>query len=154
MRVLFVCTGNICRSPTAHGMLVHMLNEAGISDVVVESAGVASAHIGEPPDKRTQIAAQALGYNLSAQRARNVVPEDFDRFDLILAMDHGHLAALERRKHNTSTAKLKLFLDYAPEFGEEVPDPYYGGAQGFTDVAGMIEIACKRLLAELRSTKR
>ncbi len=153
MRILFVCTGNICRSPTAHGMLLHMLHESGITDVVVESAGTASAHIGHAPDPRTQAAAKALGYDLSSQRARNIVPEDFDRFDLILAMDESHMAVLERRKHNTSSAQLKLFLDYAPEYGREVPDPYYGEAQGFSDVAHMIEAACKNLLEELRSAR-
>lgn len=148
MHILFVCTGNICRSPTADGMLRHMLQQAGITGIAVDSAGVASAHIGEAPDPRSQKAAQTLGYDLSALRARNVVPEDFDDFDLILAMDSGHLAALQRRQHKTSNATVRLFLD-----GQDVPDPYYDGPEAFDEVARMIEAGCRELFLEISPSR-
>lgn len=149
MKILFVCTGNICRSPTAHGMLQSMLAREGITEVVVDSAGVASAHIGQAPDYRSQQAALTLGYDLSAQRARNVVPEDFDIYDLIIAMDSGHMTALQRKQHKDSKSELRMFVRDA-----DVPDPYYDGAQAFADVADMIEAGCKELLEEIRTTCR
>lgn len=149
MKIMFVCTGNICRSPTADGMLRDMLAKAGITEVEVDSAGVASAHIGEPPDRRSQQAALSLGYDISGLRARNVVPEDFDIFDMIIAMDSGHMAALQRRQHKGSKSQLRMFME-----GQDIPDPYYDGAQAFKDVADMIELGCKKLLDEIRTTSR
>jgi len=145
--VLFVCTGNICRSPTAHGVLLHKLREAGLADWVrVDSAGTHDYHVGEPPDARAQAHALRRGYDLSALRARQVLREDFDSFDRILAMDRGHLSLL-RRRAPAGYANLGLFMDYAqPSSGPDVPDPYYGGAQGFERVLDMIEHAAAGLL--------
>lgn len=150
MRILFVCTGNICRSPTADGILRQQLAKAGIEGVEVDLAGIASDHMGQPPDRRSQQAAQALGYDISFLRARNVVPEDFDNFDLMLAMDHGHLAALQRRQHKGSKTVLRLFM---PD-GRDVPDPYYDGPQAFAEVAQMIETGCHTLLKEISSSRK
>ncbi|MFP5517234.1 MAG: low molecular weight protein-tyrosine-phosphatase, partial [Alphaproteobacteria bacterium] len=133
VKVLFVCTGNICRSPTAEGVFRHLAEHAGLGrHVIADSAGTQSYHVGEPPDPRTQRAALARGVDLSALRARKVSVVDFSRFDHILAMDHGHLAQLRRIAPPGTTAAIRLFLDDAPGLeGGEVPDPYYGGPDGF-----------------------
>ena len=148
--VLFVCTGNICRSPTAHGVFLHKLRAAGLADRVrVDSAGTHGYHVGDPPDERTQAHALRRGYDLSGLRARQILREDFRSFDRILAMDRGHLSIL-RRKAPAGYAGLGLFMDYArPSPGSEVPDPYYGGAQGFERVLDMIEQAAAGLLQAL-----
>ena len=143
-RVLFVCTGNICRSPTAEGVLRHLAKEAGI-DVHVESAGTGDWHVGHPPDERAQHHARSRGYDLSAQRARQVSPGDFKRFDFIVAMDRSHLRVLEAQCPPEHRAKLQLLVA-----GRDVPDPYYGGAEGFERVLDMIESACKSLLQEMK----
>jgi protein-tyrosine phosphatase len=142
-RVLFVCTGNICRSPTAEGVLRHLANEAGI-EVHAESAGTGDWHVGHPPDPRAQHHAKSRGYDLSAQRARQVGREDFVRFDLIVAMDRGHLRALETQCPPEHRAKLRLLVA-----GGDVPDPYYGGSEGFERVLDMVEHACRDLLQEI-----
>lgn len=144
-RVLFVCMGNICRSPTAEAVLRHKLAAAGIGDrVEVDSAGTGGWHVGDPPDPRSQRHASRRGYDLSALRARRVSEADFERFDLILAMDEDNLADLERlRPDRGGRAELRLFADVA------VPDPYAGGVQGFERVLDLVEAASDALTREL-----
>ncbi|AOY02139.1 phosphotyrosine protein phosphatase [Jeongeupia sp. USM3] len=151
--VLFVCTGNICRSPTADGVLLAMAADAGLGDrLVVDSAGTQGYHVGEAPDRRAQAHAKKRGYDLSGLRARQVAASDYARFDLILAMDAGHLRQLERQAPSQHQAKIKLFLDFATGTRErEVPDPYYGGADGFEHVLDLVEDGCAGLLAHVRS---
>jgi protein-tyrosine phosphatase len=151
--VLFVCTGNICRSPTAHGVFLHLVREAGLADRVhVDSAGTHDYHVGEPPDVRSQAHARRRGYDLSALRARQISRHDFERFDRILAMDRGHLAIL-RRMAPARHDGLGLFMDYArPSPGPDVPDPYYGAGDGFERVLDMIERAAAGLLDSLRAS--
>ncbi|MFJ4373854.1 low molecular weight protein-tyrosine-phosphatase [Pseudomonas japonica] len=151
MRVLFVCLGNICRSPTAEGVLRHQLIEAGLADVIqVASAGTGDWHVGNPPDSRTRRAAQLRGYDLSAQRAQQVSREDFSRYDLILAMDKSNLAQLQAMRPGHASAELDLFLRRYEGALDEVPDPYYGGEQGFEHVLDLIEAACRGLVIELK----
>lgn len=145
MKLLFVCTGNICRSPTAEAVLRELAKKEGLS-LHVESAGTHDYHVGEPPDERAQHHAKRRGYDLSGQRARHLAKRDFDEFDLIVAMDRGHLRMLQRLSPPQHRGKLRLFL---PE--RDVPDPYYGGAQGFEQVLDLVEAACRDLLVEIRS---
>lgn len=151
LTVVMVCTGNICRSPTAEGVLRHRLRAMGLGDVVqVESAGVQGWHVGEPPDERSQAHARRRGYDLAAQRARALLDDDFERADLLLAMDAGHLREMARRCPAPWRHKLGLLLDYAPAFrGRDVPDPYYGGTAGFERVLDLIEAACDPLAETL-----
>jgi len=151
--VLFVCTGNICRSPTAEGIFRKLVADAGMSEsIVADSAGTHDYHVGEPPDPRSREAAAERGYDLSALRARRVERADFDRFDLIVAMDRGHLGALSRMAHPANTGKLKLMMSYAKSFRQsDVPDPYYGGPEDFKRVLDMLEDAARGLLESLRS---
>ena len=146
VRVLFVCTGNICRSPTAEGVLRHLAKKAGV-EVHVESAGTGDWHVGHPPDERAQHHARVRGYDLSAQRARQVRAQDFEEFDMILAMDRGHLRALQKMAPPRHHAKIRLFAA-----GADVPDPYYGGASGFEHVLDLVEERCRALLEELKAT--
>lgn len=146
--VLFVCLGNICRSPTAHGVFVEQVSAAGLTGrVEVDSAGTGAWHVGEPPDTRATAAARGRGYDLSPLRARQVTPGDFDAFDYILAMDRSNLSHLEAMRPDGFGGHLGLFLDFhpAPPF-REVPDPYYGGDQGFEEVLDLIEAAGRGLL--------
>jgi len=145
-RILFVCLGNICRSPTAHGVFEALAQEAGVP-VHVESAGTGGWHVGDPPDARATAEAKARGYDLSHLRAQQVGPADFARFDLIVAMDRSNLAALERMRPIESETPVELFLSYAASGREEVPDPYYEG--GFDLVLDLIEEASRGLLAQL-----
>jgi protein-tyrosine phosphatase len=145
MKVLVVCTGNICRSPTGEGVLKHLAEKENLA-IQFDSAGTHDYHVGEAPDRRAIAHAKRRGYDLSGLRARQVVPEDFEKFDLVLAMDRGHLKILERMCPAGSRHKLRLFAA-----GEEVPDPYYGGAEHFEQALDLIEKAAKRLLDELRS---
>lgn len=150
--VLFVCTGNICRSPTADGVMRHKVAAAGLAaQVRVDSAGTHGYHIGDAPDPRTVRAARSRGYDLSPLRARKLVVADFDRFDLILAMDRGHLEIMRRLAPAGSTAELALFTHYAPppHTNRDVPDPYYGGPDGFTEVLDMVEAGVDALMARL-----
>ncbi|MEZ1319169.1 low molecular weight protein-tyrosine-phosphatase [Pseudomonas fluorescens] len=150
MRVLFVCLGNICRSPTAEGVLRHKLREAGLADQVeVASAGTGDWHVGKAPDKRSQAAARRRGYDLSAQRAQQVTRADFATYDLILAMDHSNLRNLKALQPATGKAELDLFLRRYQSPVDEVPDPYYDD-QGFDQVLDLIEGATDQLLIELK----
>jgi protein-tyrosine phosphatase len=155
MKILFVCTGNICRSPTAEGVFRHMVEEAGLGNTVVtDSAGTHGYHIGDPPDARSTKAAAGRGFDLSPLRARKVTAADFRDFDLILAMDQGHLAHLAALRPQDATAELKLFLDFHPARGKDVPDPYYGGPEGFEQVLDMIEAASAVLLAHAKASRK
>ena len=154
-RVLFVCLGNICRSPTAEGVVrVIAAREFPALDIEVDSAGTADYHVGEPPDRRTLAAAQRRGYELSGLRARQVQPGDFSSFDLVLAMDRANLAELESQRTRDGTARIGLFLDYAPETGvTEVPDPYYGAVEDFERVLDLCEAGARAMLATLANEK-
>ncbi|PCJ20184.1 MAG: phosphotyrosine protein phosphatase [Gammaproteobacteria bacterium] len=151
IKVLFVCLGNICRSPTAHGVFEHLVAQAGLSDSIrVESAGTGAYHVGEPSDPRSVQEASKRGYDLSAIRAQQVKANDFQRFDYILAMDHSNLADLKALCPVEHQSKVALFLDYGQVYSEqEVPDPYYGGGKGFLKVLDLVEDASQGLLAVL-----
>jgi protein-tyrosine phosphatase len=153
MRILFVCLGNICRSPTAEIVLRQiMASEAPDLGIEIDSAGTADYHVGAPPDDRTREAALRRGYDMSALRARVVDPQDFGRFDLILAMDRQNLDILRRRAPAAARERIRLFLEFAPAAGAtEVPDPYYGGANGFEEVLDLIEAAARGLLEHVRT---
>lgn len=151
MRILFVCLGNICRSPTAEGVLREKLRAAGLEQLVeVDSAGTGDWHVGKAPDQRTRQAARQRGYALDELRARQVGRPDFQRFDLILAMDQSNLADLQRMRPAGASAEVDLFLRRYELAVTEVPDPYYGGAGGFEQVLDLIEQACDGLLLEIR----
>lgn len=153
INVLFVCMGNICRSPTAHGVFQALVKRNKLSDKIqVDSAGTHAYHVGEPPDKRAQATALASGYNLSAQRARQVEVEDFERFDYVIAMDQANLNALRKLSPPALRQRVQLLMSYAPQRPEvEVPDPYYGGPKGFDDVLEMVEVASQGLLDHILS---
>lgn len=155
-RILFVCMGNICRSPTAEGVARNIIINNRLMDFIkVDSAGTHDYHVGEPPDPRTSQAALKRGVDLSRLRARQVCPADFERFDLLLAMDRANLAHLKRGSRPEFHSKLGLFLEYADAFEEdEVPDPYYGGDRGFEQVLDMAEDAARGLIAYLTQTKK
>lgn len=151
MRVLFVCLGNICRSPTAEGVFRRRVREAGLEERIhIDSAGTGDWHVGKAPDSRTCRAARLRGYDLSGLRARQFQHEDFERFDLVLAMDHGNLRHIEAMRPATARAELDLFLRRYDMTLDEVPDPYYGGEDGFEQVLDLIEGASDALLAEIR----
>ena len=156
MRILFVCLGNICRSPTAEAVLRELAaREAPELTLEVDSAGTAEYHVGQPPDPRTRAAAARRGYDLSALRARTVESIDFERFDLILAMDRDNLKALRRRAPSHAHERLRLFLEFSPDAApEDVPDPYYGGPNGFEEVLDLVEAATRGLLKHLRQRSR
>lgn len=152
MRILFVCLGNICRSPTAEGVFRQRLAQTGLEErVQVDSAGTGGWHVGKAPDSRTQQAARQRGYDLSALRARQFVAEDFGRFDLILAMDQANLAHMQALHPGPGGAELDLFLRRYRLARDEVPDPYYGDADGFGAVLTLVEQGADALLAEVRS---
>jgi low molecular weight protein-tyrosine phosphatase len=150
--VLFVCTGNICRSPTAEGVFRHCVEKAGLATrITSDSAGTHDYHVGEPPDPRTQAAARRRGYELGELRARRVRREDFEKFDYVLAMDEANLRQLERLCPREHAHKLKLFLEFGDRSPREVPDPYYGAAEGFERVLDLVETAAQGLLRHLRN---
>jgi len=151
--VLFVCMGNICRSPTAEGVFRHVVKQAGMQDQIrIDSAGTHAYHIGESPDKRSQAVAKKNGVDLSTQIARKVQASDFDKFDYILAMDRSNLEDLKRLALNQKQKdKISLFMDYADNWDNtEVPDPYYGGSNGFQNVFDMVKSASEGLLKEIK----
>ncbi|WP_153109963.1 low molecular weight protein-tyrosine-phosphatase [Propionivibrio limicola] len=152
IKVLFVCMGNICRSPTAEGVFRHVLAANNLLHLVaVDSAGTHGYHVGEAPDPRAQEAAIKRGYNIGLLRARQVCSQDFQEFDLILAMDRNNLAALKTLCPPESSTRINLFMEYSSRHVEvEVPDPYYGGAQGFDRVLDMVEDASYGLLSAIR----
>jgi protein-tyrosine phosphatase len=147
IKVLFVCTGNICRSPTAEGVLRHH----GSLDIETDSAGIMGYHIGDAPDKRTIAAAKKRGYDLSLLRARQVSAHDFHDYDLILAMDRSHYDALISMEPQGSKAEIAMFLKYAPDCGyEDVPDPYYGGPEDFEKVLDLVEHGIQGLMRAIQ----
>ena len=154
--VLFVCTGNICRSPTADGVLRKMVTDAGLAKVVeVDSAGTHDYHVGEPPDGRSQEHALKRGYDLSPLRARQVQVDDFEKFDLLLALDDGHLKILQRLCPPKYRSKVHRFTEFCTRHkSHEVPDPYYGGAQGFEHVLDLVEDGCAGLIDHIRKAQR
>jgi len=147
-KVLMVCTGNICRSPTADGVLRHLIAQHRLEGrIEVDSAGTQSYHVGEAPDRRSQKHAKQRGYDLSKLRARQVQQADYVEYDLILAMDRSHLNYLTQYCPAAYQQKIKLFLSFASQTTEqEVPDPYYGGEQGFEYVLDLVEDACQGIL--------
>jgi protein-tyrosine phosphatase len=152
IRVLFVCTGNICRSPTAEGVFRHLVREAGLEGrIATDSAGTHGYHVGEPPDRRSVACARRRGIDISDLRARQVRALDFEEFDLLLAMDEGHRAALVRLAPPGARGRVGLFLDHAPDAPRrEVPDPYYGEGTHFEEVFDLCERAARGLLDSLR----
>lgn len=148
--VLFVCMGNICRSPTAEAVFRHKMQEQGV-DLKVDSAGTLGAHAKEKPDHRAQKAGIARGYSFDGIKARKVTVKDFTDFDLILAMDYDNVAELNKVAPAAEQHKIKLMLDFASEFDEDqVPDPYYGGAKGFDYVLDLVEAASDGLLEQVK----
>ncbi|MEX2122563.1 MAG: low molecular weight protein-tyrosine-phosphatase [Woeseia sp.] len=151
--VLFICMGNICRSPTAEGFFRKVVADAGLAETIrVESAGTHAYHSGAPPDRRAQAAAERRGVTLSNIRARRITDEDFESFDYILVMDKDNLGELLERAPEEHRSKVRLFLEFAGTGrAAEVPDPYYGGASGFELVLDLVEQASGRLLQRIRS---
>ena len=150
-KILFVCLGNICRSPVAEGVFAHVAEQAGHGDrFELDSAGTGSWHVGNPPDPRSVVAAAARGIDLSNLRARQVCKRDFMTFDLILAMDAANHATLLALAPQDYAEKIQLFLNNTPDGGKrEVPDPYYGGEVGFEDILDLVEEGSRALLARL-----
>jgi protein-tyrosine phosphatase len=154
-RVLFVCLGNICRSPTAEGVLRGIASRefAGVP-LYVDSAGTADYHVGEPPDRRTVAAARRRGYDLASLRARRIARSDFESFDYILAMDRANLGELESLGGGRPKPHVGLFMEFAPELAlDEVPDPYYGGIEDFERVLDLCESGARGLLRKLAARK-
>lgn len=151
-RVLFVCSGNICRSPTAQAVMRKRAADAGL-DVIADSAGFEAYHVGDPPDPRAQAEALRRGYDLSGQAARRLIADDFEDFDLLLGMDRGHVAGIQRlakRSGSDGTGKVHLFLDFTDDLrGHDVPDPYYGGDDDFQTVLDLVERGVDALIAHL-----
>lgn len=147
-KVLFVCMGNICRSPTAEGVFRKMVRDVGLTDTVkVDSAGTHGYHVGEAPDARAQLAGRKRGYDLTELRARQITADDFRDYDYILAMDWENLSAMQQACPRQYKHKLQLLMRFASEFdAATVPDPYYGGNEGFNTVLDYVEDACQGLL--------
>lgn len=151
-RILFVCLGNICRSPTAEGLFRAIVKRRGLEDrVEIDSAGTGAWHVGNPPDRRMRQAAKRFGYTLGG-RARQVRVEDFERFDLVLAMDRDNLADLEAMCPPEYAERVKLFRSYDDEGADpDTPDPYYGGEEGFDEVVRIVERCANRIADELEA---
>ena len=153
IKICFVCLGNICRSPTAEGIMLHVVREAGLDgEIEIDSAGTSSYHVGAPADERARETARARGFDLPSI-SRQFVISDFDRFDYVVAMDRENVEDLEAlARDDTQRAKVRLFRAFDPDAAEdaEVPDPYYGGAHGFEHVFDLCEAACHGLLAHLK----
>ena len=154
VKVLFVCMGNICRSPTAEAVFRARVEEAGLAQsILIYSAGTHDYHVGAPPDKRTQRAAKLRGYDLTTLRGRQVEVSDFACFNYVLAMDNANLSILQRLRPREAESHLGLFLEYAKRHDAlEVPDPYYGKEDGFERVLDMVEDAADGLLEHIRKT--
>lgn len=151
VKVLFVCLGNICRSPTAEGVFRHLVQQEGLMEQVeIDSAGTHAYHIGKPPDARAQAAARQRGIDLSRLRGRQAQVEDIHRFDYVLAMDRENYENLIALCPPGLEHKIRLFMEFAPDEPEEVPDPYFGGASGFDRVLDMIDAAARGLLEDIR----
>ncbi|MDK1046207.1 MAG: low molecular weight protein-tyrosine-phosphatase [Anaerolineales bacterium] len=150
VKVLFVCMGNICRSPMAEGVFAHFVSEAGLADLIsTDSAGTIGDHMGQPPDERAQETALKYGVEIEHLRARQFRADDFDRFHYILAMDKVNLHQLNLARPDAFEGRLQLFCDFAPKLkgrGNEVPDPYFGGAKGFEKVFRLVSVASEGLL--------
>ena len=153
IKILFVCMGNICRSPTAEAVFHKLVEQEGLQRLIgIDSAGTHAYHTGSPPDRRAAAAAAKRGYDLTPLRARQVGDADFERFDYVLAMDRDNLEILIDICPQQHQDKLRLFMEFSANHAQrEVPDPYYGGAQGFENVLTMVEDAAQGLLKHLRS---
>lgn len=151
MRVLFVCMGNICRSPTAEAVVREFARrDASGLALELDSAGTHGYHAGDPPDERAMVAARRRGIDMSSLRARKVEARDFERFDLVLAMDEAVYARLKGMASGERASRLRLFLEFAPDLGRrDVPDPYYGGPAGFEEVLDLVEAGARGLIAAL-----
>jgi protein-tyrosine phosphatase len=155
MRILFVCMGNICRSPTAEGVMRRLVEGAGL-DIEIDSAGTGAWHAGDPPDRRATLAARSRGITLEGA-ARQVTPDDFRRFDLLIALDRANLRELLAVAPDEEAAeKVRLLREFDPGAGGDldVPDPYYGADRGFETVLDMVEAACRGLIDELRAAEK
>lgn len=151
VKVLFVCLGNICRSPTAEGVFRSLVAQAGLADqIYIDSCGTGHWHIGKSPDTRAQEAALCRGIDISGLRARQFSPEDLDTFDYVLVMDRQNLADIKDVWHQNGGTRPALFLEYGRSAHHEVPDPYYGGEEGFETVLDLINEAGEGLLADIR----
>lgn len=152
MKVLFVCLGNICRSPSAEGVFRRAVEQAGLEQrITVDSCGIGDWHAGNPPDERAQAAAKRRGIDISDLRARQLGREDFAEFDYILPMDYGNLRDIRAMEPDAHGAHIELFLAFAGMPQGEVPDPYYGGEQGFEEVLDMIEAASQGLVEHIQA---
>lgn len=151
-KILFVCTGNICRSSGAEAVLRHYAQQQGVADKIhIESAGTHGYHIGEAPDKRGMRAAKNRGVSMAGMCAQKFEVEHFQQFDKIIAMDQGHMRIIQAMKPEGSGARLSLFMDYCDGFtAKDVPDPYYGDIQGFEDVLNLLEIGCAAILSHIQ----
>ncbi len=152
VKVLFVCMGNICRSPTAHGVFRNMVASAELAGLIeIDSAGTHAYHVGNPPDKRAQQTAESRGIDLSDLRARQAQSEDFAQFDYVIAMDQDNYHSLMSICPSGQEERVFMFMDFAPEMRtREVPDPYYGGDAGFERVFDLVDAAAKGLLEDIR----
>jgi protein-tyrosine phosphatase len=152
VKVLFVCMGNICRSPTAHGVFRALVENEGLSQAIeIDSAGTHAYHVGSAPDRRAQATAQERGIDISDLVARRVEPDDFDLFDFVVAMDQDNYMSLSEICPDQHVDKIYMFMDFADHMRtREVPDPYYGGASGFDRVFDLVEAASEGLLQEIR----
>ncbi|MES2677167.1 MAG: low molecular weight protein-tyrosine-phosphatase [Pseudomonadota bacterium] len=147
--LLFICTGNICRSPTAHALALHQIKKLGLKNIVVDSAGISGVHVGEKPDSRAVAVGRKRGVDFSGIFSRQIEAEDFVKFDLIFAMDRGHISALRKICPPQFQDKIQLFLEYADvenRFNDEVIDPYYGGVEGFVEVFELIEKGTREII--------
>lgn len=156
LRILFVCTGNICRSPTAEGVFRAMVERAGLGHrITTDSCGTHDYHVGDPPDPRSCAHASKRGYDIGGLRARMLDRDDFERFDILLALDRGHERILRRQAPPAAKDKVRLFMSYVPELRmSDVPDPYYQDAEAFDHALDLIERGCERLLDEIKSSLR
>jgi len=153
VKVLFVCMGNICRSPTAEGVFRNMVEEMNIDHIDIDSAGTHAYHIGQPPDERSMATAISRNIDMSQQRARKVHINDFEEFDYILVMDNDNHRELMQICPENQQHKVQLFMEYSDNFSEtEVPDPYYGGARGFDHVFDLVDDASKGLLKKIENS--